>query len=161
MLLTTILGTINVSPASKEIEHIDPAGRRIETITLHGDDLQKRVLRVHSDAGKEYGITLPKSSRTLADGDVLVEALDHLVVVSSAATDVLVIEPATMHQMGFVAHSLGNRHLPAQFTEQDAAAEMIVAYDHTVTHFLDEHGVPYRREQRVLPEPLRHAEHTH
>ncbi len=79
-------------------------------------------------------------------------------------TDVLVITPTSIMQMGFVAHSLGNRHLQAQFFDADSdyhAEVMVVQYDHTVEEFLTHHAVPYSREEHVMPVPFRHAEHTH
>ena len=83
---------------------------------------------------------------------------------SVEATDVLVIAPRTITEMGVTAHGLGNRHLQAQFfdTSSEYGAEvMVVQFDHTVTQYLDEHGVPYERQERVMPVPFRHAEHTH
>jgi urease accessory protein len=87
-----------------------------------------------------------------------------MIVVSVLPTDVLVIAPRTIHEMGVVAHSLGNRHLQAQFF--DSASEygadvMVCAYDHTVEDYLVHVGVPYSRQERVMPVPFRHAEHSH
>ena len=87
-----------------------------------------------------------------------------MIVVSVLPTDVLVIAPRTIHEMGVVAHSLGNRHLQAQFF--DAASEygaevMVCQYDHTVEDYLKHVGVPYDRQERVMPVPFRHAEHSH
>ena len=66
--------------------------------------------------------------------------------------------------MAFVAHSLGNRHLPAQFFDADGPFgrdAMVVQYDHTVEDFLRVHDVPHERQERVMDVPFRHAEHTH
>jgi urease subunit beta len=59
---------------------------------------------------------------------------------------------------------LGNRHLQAQFF--DAASEygaqvMVCQYDHTVEEYLKHVGAPYDRQERVMPVPFRHAEHSH
>ena len=100
----------------------------------------------------------------LRDGDILHVAETNMIVVSVLPTDVLVIAPRTIHEMGVVAHSLGNRHLQAQFF--DAASEygaevMVCQYDHTVEDYLKHVGVPYDRQERVMPVPFRHAEHSH
>ena len=42
-------------------------------------------------------------------------------------------------EMGIIAHQLGNRHLPAQFEEND----MLVQYDYLVAELLDELQIPY------------------
>ena len=86
------------------------------------------------------------------------------IVVQVLPTDVLVIGARSITEMAFVAHSLGNRHLQAQFFDEDSeygAQVMVVQYDHTVQDFLEHHGVPYSRQERVMPVPFRHAEHTH
>ena len=38
---------------------------------------------------------------------------------------------------------------------------MVVQYDHTVVQYLDAVGVPYERQDRIMPVPFRHSEHTH
>jgi urease accessory protein len=87
-----------------------------------------------------------------------------MIVVSVLPTDVLVVAPRTIHEMGVVAHSLGNRHLQAQFFDagsEYAADVMVCQYDHTVEDYLKHVGVPYERQERVMPVPFRHAEHSH
>lgn len=57
-----------------------------------------------------------------------------------------------------------NRHLQAQFFNSDSdygAQVMVVQYDHTVVQYLDAVGVPYLRQERVMPTPFRHSGHTH
>ena len=41
------------------------------------------------------------------------------------------------------------------------AEVMVVRYDHTVAEYLDHVGVAYERQDRVMPVPFRHSEHTH
>ena len=84
--------------------------------------------------------------------------------VLTLSTDVLVISARSLREMAFVAHSLGNRHLPAQFFDADGPFgrdAMVVQYDHTVEDFLRAHDVPHERQERVMDVPFRHAEHTH
>ena len=120
-----------------------------------------------TDHGRTLGLRLrsPQGREgDLADGDILFRDESGLVAVSVEATDVLVIAPRSVTEMGVTAHALGNRHLQAQFfdasSEYDAEV-MVVQFDHTVTDYLDSQQVPYRRQARVLPVPFRHAEHTH
>ena len=80
------------------------------------------------------------------------------------ASDVLVISARSILEMAIVAHTLGNRHLQAQFFGADSeygAEVMVVQYDHTVQAYLDSVQVPYERQERVMPVPFRHSEHTH
>lgn len=135
-----------------------------ETVALPATALTQRIQRLTTDHGREVGLRLPSSSPDLKDGDVLLLDDHDAVVVAVLPTDVLVIAPSDLRQALFTAHSLGNRHLQAQFFEDDVdwdRSVMVVQYDHTVRAFLDDHAVPYGRRERVMSEPFRHAEHTH
>ncbi|AWB84297.1 urease accessory protein UreE [Corynebacterium liangguodongii] len=163
MIITEIAGTLGDPDMERRLE-----GAHVEKVSLPSDELVKRIQRVTTDHGRELGIRLAAGAPDLKDGDVLlVEETDgglNAVVVATLPSDVLVIRPTSIRQMGFVAHSLGNRHLQAQFfgAESDFGAEvMVVQYDHTVEDFLTHHGVAFERRERVMEVPFRHAEHTH
>lgn len=159
MIIEKILGNLH------DLQAPDPyAGRHVEKVVLPSAELVKRIQRTTTDHGKEIGIRLPAGSPDLRDGDILHVGDDGLIVVSVLPTDVLVIAPRTIHEMGVVAHSLGNRHLQAQFfdaTSEYAAEVMVCAYDHTVEDYLNHVAVPYSRQERLMPVPFRHAEHSH
>lgn len=160
MIIEKVLGNLHDQPAGA-----DPyAGLHKEKVVLPSTELVKRIQRVTTDHGKVIGIRLPAGSGDLRDGDILHVAEANMIVLSVLPTDVLVIAPQTIHQMGVVAHSLGNRHLQAQFFDEssDYAAEVMVCqYDHTVEDYLRHTGVPYDRQQRVMSVPFRHAGHSH
>ncbi len=163
MIITKILANAAEESGKKLV-----AGKHLEKVVLPSADLVKRIQRLTTDHGTEIGLRLPAKSPDLKDGDILLvdESGEHgnAIVISVLPTDVLVIAPTTILDMAFVAHSLGNRHLQAQFfgTDSDYQAEvMVVQYDHTVEDFLKHHNVPYSRQERVMPVPFRHAEHTH
>ncbi|WP_019203529.1 urease accessory protein UreE [Tsukamurella sp. 1534] len=145
----------------------ETAGLHIERVPLAGADLVKRIQRVRTDHDREIGLRLAAPAGPdgdLRDGDILHRDDKNLIVVAVEATDVLVIAPRGITEMGRVAHGLGNRHLQAQFFDAGSEYEaevMVVQYDHTVADYLDHHGVPYTRQDRVMPTPFRHAEHTH
>ncbi|RAX44658.1 urease accessory protein UreE [Arthrobacter sp. AQ5-06] len=143
------------------------AGLHEEQVLLPSAELVKKVQRVTTDHGRDLGIRLSASSgpvRDLRDGDILFRDNKTVIVVTALATDVLVIAARSTHEMGVVAHNLGNRHMQAQFFDADseyAAEVMVVQYDHTIEDYLIHVGVPYSRQERVVPVPFRHAEHTH
>ena len=158
MLITDILG--NRSDLSDQ----ELAGLTEEKLVLDNLALTKRIQRGTTDAGREIGLRLPSSIRELRHGDILHRDETTLITVQAAPTDVIVIKPSSTYEMGVVAHSLGNRHLQAQFFDADSEygqTVMVVQYDHTVEHHLDHLNVAYRREDRVMPEAFRHAEHSH
>lgn len=158
MIITEILGNRTEQPDE------DLSGLTVEKLVLSNLDLTKRILRAETDAGREIGLRLPSSTRELHHGDILYRDDTTVIVVEAAPTDVIVIKPKSIHEMGITAHSLGNRHLQAQFFDEDSEygqPVMVVQYDHTVEHHLDHLNVEYSREDRVMPEAFRHAEHSH
>ncbi|MDP9884231.1 urease accessory protein [Sinomonas atrocyanea] len=161
MIVESIAGNLaQLDPAELERAHV-------ERVVLPSAALVRRIQRVTTDHGREIGLRLsapPGPDGDLRDGDILVRDDHGLVVVSVEATDVLVIAPRSIHEMGVTAHALGNRHLQAQFFDAGSeygAEVMVVQYDHTVQDYLDHHRVPYARQDRVMPVPFRHAGHTH
>ncbi len=131
---------------------------------MPSDLLVKRIQRLKTDHNREVGLRLPSGSPDLADGDILFHKDGNAVVLRVEASDVLVIQARSILEMAMVAHSLGNRHLQAQFFDKNSeygAEVMVVQYDHTVENYLMAVGVPYERQKRVMPTPFRHSEHTH
>jgi urease accessory protein len=161
MIIEKILGNLHDLPDNTLAAY---AGLHREKVILPGTALVKRIQRATTDHGNEIGIRLPSGAGDLRDGDILHVADTNMIVVSVLPTDVLVIAPRSIHEMGVTAHSLGNRHLQAQFFDPDSdygAAVMVCAYDHTVEDYLRHNAVPYTRQERVMPAPFRHAEHSH
>ena len=110
MIIEKVLGNLHELPDPEAY-----AGLHQEKVVLPSAQLVKRIQRVTTDHGKEIGIRLPAGSGDLRDGDILHVEDSNMIVVSVLPTDVLVIAPRTIHEMGVTAHSLGNRHLQAQF----------------------------------------------
>ena len=161
MIIDKVLGNLHDLPETDLAAYI---GLHREKVVLPSAQLVKRIQRATTDHGKEIGIRLPSGSGDLRDGDILHVEETNMIVVSVLPTDVLVIAPRTIHEMGVTAHSLGNRHLQAQFFDAESEYEadvMVCAYDHTVEDYLMHAGVPYSRQERVIPVPFRHAEHSH
>lgn len=163
MIVTEILGNVHDDAGAALV-----GDRHREQVHLEGSALVKRIQRLRTDHGNEYGLRLPAGSPDLRDGDILTVDDEgergNAVIVRVLSTDVLVISARSLREMAFVAHSLGNRHLPAQFFDAQSpygAEVTVVRYDHTVEDFLVHHGIPFERQERVMPEPFRHAEHTH
>lgn len=147
MILDKILGNI------KDMEDIHC---HVERIYLESDELLKRVLRVTSDHGHEYGISLPKGSE-MKDGDILFNDGHNMVVISVKEDDVIVITPRDINEMGEVAHNLGNKHLPVQIED----GKIIIQYDYLVEKFLQDLQVNFERKNMKLKQAFRHVDHSH
>jgi urease accessory protein len=141
------------------IHDLDPKElekRHKEKVYLESAHLVKRIQRVETDHGRELGIRL-KDQKDLQAGDVLFIDDENMIIIDVLSDDLLIIRPRSIHEMGTIAHQLGNRHLPAQF-EGD---EMLVQYDYLVEDLLKELEIPYSREDRKVKEAFRHIGHSH
>ncbi|MFF2855073.1 urease accessory protein UreE [Peribacillus sp. NPDC058002] len=132
------------------------AKRHMEKVYLESANLVKRIQRVTTDHGHEIGIRL-KELRDLKAGDVLYMDDKNMIVVDVLSDDLLVISPRSLNEMGTIAHQLGNRHLPAQFEEND----MLVQFDYLVEELLQELQIPFTREERKVKQAFRHIGHSH
>lgn len=130
--------------------------RHKEKVYLESDHLVKRIFRITTDHGREIGIRL-KEPKDLLAGDVLYMDEGNMIIVDVLSDDLIIIQPRSIHEMGKIAHQLGNRHLPAQF-EGD---EMLVQYDYLVEELLKELAIPYLREERKVKQAFRHIGHSH
>ncbi len=147
MILDKILGNI------KDMKEIHC---HIERIYLESDELLKRVLRVTSDHGHEYGISLPKGSE-MKDGDILFNDGHNIIVISVKEDDVIVITPRDINEMGEIAHNLGNKHLPVQIED----GKIIIQYDYLIEKFLQDLKVNFERKNMKLKQAFRHVDHSH
>ncbi|CEI83204.1 MULTISPECIES: urease accessory protein UreE [Oceanobacillus] len=139
-----------------DIEEAELAKLHKEKVYLDSADLLKRILRVKTDHGKDIGISL-KERQALTKGDVLYKDTSNIIFIDVYQDDVIVIRPKDIHEMGVIAHQLGNRHLPAQFE----ADNMIVQYDYLVEELLKQLDISYQREERKLKEAFKHIGHSH
>lgn len=141
------------------IEQMDKeeiGNRHIEKVYLESSDLVKRIQRATTDHGNEIGIRLSEQ-RDLVAGDVLYMDDKNMIIVDVHSDDLIAIRPRSLQEMGYIAHQLGNRHLPAQF-EGD---EMLVQYDYLVEELLVQLHIPYVRENRKVKQAFRHIGHSH
>lgn len=151
---TLIIEEIVTNIESLEKEEIEK--RHIEKVYLESADLVKRIQRVKTDHGKEIGIRL-KDHRDLVSGDILFMDDKNIIMIDVLSDDLIVISPRSLKEMGTIAHQLGNRHLPAQFEED----EMLVQYDYLVEELLKQLDIPYKREERKVKKAFRHIGHSH
>ena len=115
------------------VRDLDASTKVADRVVFDNESRVKRIQRVTTEGGTELGLKLDKSVRELEDGDILAETDQGVIVASMAPLDVLVIQPASIEEALKVAHSLGNRHLQAQFfgTDSEFKAEVMVAVSYT------------------------------
>lgn len=128
--------------------------KHIEKLFLSPDDLLKKVIVAKTDHDNEVGVALVNGNKEIVDGDILFEDDHNMIVALITNTDVLIIKPVDIKEMGIVAHNLGNRHTPAQFTD----SEMLVPYDYLIEEYLKSTGVMYERKAIKLEQAFRHVD---
>lgn len=150
MIIEKIVGNL----INMEVSEIEK--RHIEKVRIDSDDLVKRIQRLKTDHDREIGVRL-KDPKDLLDGDILFMDDKNMIVIDVLSDDVIAIQPKDIHEMGVIAHQLGNRHLPAKFEGN----EMLVQYDYLVEDLLKKQEISFKRENRKVREAFRHIGHSH
>jgi urease accessory protein UreE len=128
-----------------------------DTVTLGWEERMKaRALR-RSDAGLEFGTSLPRGT-ILRHGDIFVlDVVATRVSVVERDEPVLVIEPSTTEEWARFAYHIGNSHQPMM-----VADERIVCPDVAgIAQVLEYHRIPFERARRTFT-PIGHVpDHRH
>ena len=86
------------------VKDIDVDKYHIETVILSSDDLNKKIIRVKSDHGNEFGIRLDKGQK-LQNGSAFFIDDYHVLAIGVESQDLIVISPKDMDEMGITAHT--------------------------------------------------------
>ena len=81
------------------VKDIDVDKYHIETVILSSDDLNKKIIRVKSDHGNEFGIRLDKGQK-LQNGSAFFIDDHHVLAIGVESQDLIVISPKDMGEMG-------------------------------------------------------------
>ena len=153
-LVLQIVAGYNTDSAANILQH-DPV---LQTLSIDEPlASQSSISRFYDRVVVETILTLQVLNQDLIDKARLVRNDTNMIIVDVNSEDLLVIKPRTLQEMGDIAHQLGNRHLPAQFTEN----EMLVQYDYLVEALLKDLGIPYSHEDRKVNQAFRHIGHSH
>ena len=109
----------------------------VETAMVKSDDLLKKVLRVTSDHGHDYGIRLDDD--VLENGSAFKLSDKELLVLSVIPDEMMVVTPTDIDNMGELAHMLGNLHKPIQVSE----GKISLLFDKVVAQTFDKKHIPY------------------
>jgi urease accessory protein UreE len=128
-----------------------------DTVTLGWEERMKaRALR-RSDAGMEFGTSLPRGT-ILRHGDIFVlDVVATQVSVVERDEPVLVIEPSTAEEWARFAYHIGNSHQPMMVAERTIVCPDVAG----MAQVLEYHRIPFVRAQRPFT-PLSHVpDHRH
>ena len=162
MIIEKVLGNLHDLPAET---WTPTTGFHQEKVVLPSAQLVKRIQRVTTDHGKELGIRLPcRVPADLRDGDILHRGRnqhDRGVRAAHRRPGDRRRGPSTKWGSWRTRSATGTcRRSSSTPTSEYGAEVMVCQYDHTVEDYLKHVGVPYDRQERVMPVPFRHAEHT-
>ncbi len=132
-------------------------GYRRDTITLGWEDRTHAHGRRRTDAGMEFGTSLPRGT-VLHAGDCLVLDGERLVVsVVERAEPVFVVEPRSAPEWALFAYHIGNRHQPLMITERSLVCPDVPG----VEQLLQQHDMPYVRSTLPFTPAATVAGHQH
>ncbi|MHC5228849.1 urease accessory protein UreE [Enterococcus sp. LJL99] len=149
MILTKVDTTVE--------ELTDIENYHVETVVLSSDELNKKIIRVTTDHGNEYGIRLSDESEGLHNGAIFFLDDHNLLVINVRSEEMIIIEPKTMDEMGEIAHMLGNTHKPVVVEE----GKIVLELDPTVIELLNKKQVSHKVEKIKLKKPLKHVDLSH
>lgn len=126
-----------------------------DRITLDHEARGRRRLAMTSDGGVEFLLDLPRPMG-LQHGDAIALEDGRLIEIRAAEEELLEITAATPLRLSKIAWHLGNRHAPAEVTD-DA---IYVAPDHVLAEMVRGLGGQARPARRAF-QPERGAYHGH
>lgn len=128
--INSVLGS-RIDPAFHDrLHHLEHVGA-VAVVTVATDDLDRRRLRVTSDAGEDVAITLPRDQK-LFDGAVLLLEEDRALVVRAGVQRWLRISPRTAGDALELGYHCGNLHWRVRFD----GADVLVALNGPVETYL-------------------------
>ena len=139
------------------LKDTDVHGRSIVYVDIEWFEKDKKLLRKTASDGTEVGIRLQVS---MADGDILYEDAEKLMVVRILPTELIHIDVFSMREMGRLCFEIGNRHLSVSI--RDSFAE--IPYDAPTFEYLQKLGFKAEKIQGIFDHFTvchAHGDHNH
>ncbi|MFI3305331.1 MAG: urease accessory protein UreE [Rikenellaceae bacterium] len=134
-------------------------GLEIDTLHLEWYELNKRVQRKVSSAGRDVALKFTSEGVMLGDGDILYlnreEGVAIVVVVD--ATQAILLSPQNMLEMATVCYEIGNKHMPL-FIDGD---EILLPYEAPMFKWLEAAGYAPQEVSRKLLNRLKSKSSDH
>lgn len=111
-----------------------PAANANDRIALDYDARHRRRFRYTADAGTDFLLDLPRAT-VINDGDGLQLDDGRVIAVAAAPEALIEITAASTTELVRLAWHIGNRHLPAQLSED----RILIREDHVIVAML--HGL--------------------
>lgn len=120
----------------EELHQLIHSGKKVETVEIDWFERDKKILRKMTSGGQEIGIKLGENSHSLNEGDVLFQDDSSVIVVSIAASDLILIHIKDIKEMGRCCFELGNRHLSLAIEE----SQVLCPFDQPTFEYMQHKG---------------------
>ncbi len=132
-------------------------GRVIDHLELEWYETSKRILHKKTKAGKDITLKFLNQNQHLAEGDILYEENQFLIIVTIKPCESIIIKPATMYEMAYICYEIGNKHLPLFYENGD----LIIPYEAPLLKILQASGFNPVIEDRKLMHQLKTTVSAH
>lgn len=139
------------------ITTVDVNERAVDILKLEWFETNKRILHKRTLSGKNLVMKFLKENPDLRQGDILFENETCVVMVEVQPCDVIVLQPATMYEMGSLCYEIGNKHLPL-FIEGN---EVLVPYEAPLFRLLSALGFKPQKANRKLLHSIKSTVSAH
>ncbi len=149
MIIDKILGNIAEATFDKEVDYLD----------LEWHEANKRIYRKSSRNGRNIAVRFLSESVHLADGDVLVNEKEYLIVVNIVECETIVLQPTTMSEMASLCYEIGNKHMPIFLLDD----KVVMPYETPMFKWVESMGYKPEVALQKLGKPLKSnvAPHSH
>ncbi|MFR9669569.1 MAG: urease accessory protein UreE [Rikenellaceae bacterium] len=141
MIIEKIYGRVSQLDSGVELDYLE----------LEWHELNKRIFRMQSVAGREVVCRFTNENISLQGGDVLSLSDGIAVVVKVLPTECAVITPKSMVEMATVCYEIGNKHVPLFIDGED----ILLPFEAPMFKWLEDAGFHPVKQSRVLDKRLK------
>jgi urease accessory protein len=147
MIVESILGNLST---------FDIEDRKIDYVDIQWYEVNKKILKKDSKAGKEIGIKI-KGEQKLKHNDILYCDSREIIAVNVPKCEAILIKPKSIEEMGKICYEIGNKHVPL-FLFND---EIRVPYEEPLMKLLEKKGFNPEKVTSRLINGLECHSHEH
>ncbi len=142
-----------------EERHLDLNGVEVDTLHLEWYELNKRIQRKVTTAGRDVALKFISEGVMLRDGDVLYHSSEEgvAIVVRVLETPAILLSPKSMLEMATLCYEIGNKHMPL-FIDGD---EILLPYEAPMFKWLVDAGYAPSEVSRKLTNRLKSKSSDH
>jgi urease accessory protein len=135
-----------VTKKSGNIDTLSIASFEIDIVNIEWYETGKRILHKLTNAGVPVTLKFLSESPDFADGDILWQDANKLIVVEIVPCECIVINVQSILEASGICYEIGNRHLPL-FHDGDI---LLIPYEVPVYNLLQGAGYNLKTEKRKL-----------